>query len=94
MRTIVLASGKGGVGKSTLTVHLAIAAELAGAGPVVLLDTDPQSSLARWWNKRKLDTPAFSPIKGGLMATLQGLDDLGTALATLDRGKQIGRAHV
>jgi chromosome partitioning protein len=45
MHVIVLASQKGGSGKTTLTGNLAIAAELAGGGPAVLIDTDPQSSL-------------------------------------------------
>lgn len=58
MKIIVLASQKGGVGKTTLAAHLAIAATLDGA-KVVLTDTDPQASLANWWNKREAETPAF-----------------------------------
>jgi len=46
---IVLASQKGGVGKTALSAHLAVAAEATGNGPVVLYDTDPQQSLAEWW---------------------------------------------
>ncbi|MCL4825249.1 MAG: ParA family protein, partial [Anaerolineales bacterium] len=49
MKTLVLASQKGGAGKTTLAAHIAVAAELAGAGPVVLIDTDPQGSLSAWW---------------------------------------------
>lgn len=58
MKTIVLASQKGGVGKTTLTAHLAIAAQMDG-GRAVLTDTDPQGSLATWWNSRETETPAF-----------------------------------
>jgi chromosome partitioning protein len=50
MRIIAFASQKGGVGKTTLAGHLAVEAERQGAGPVALLDTDPQGSLAAWWN--------------------------------------------
>lgn len=46
MRVIVLASQKGGSGKTTLAGHLAVEAERQGAGPVALIDTDPQGSLA------------------------------------------------
>jgi chromosome partitioning protein len=45
MNVIVLASQKGGAGKTTLAAHLAVAAEAAGDGPAVLIDTDPQGSL-------------------------------------------------
>ncbi len=62
MKTIVLASQKGGAGKTTLAAHLAVAAERAGDGPCVLIDTDPQASLAAWWNGRKDETPKFAPV--------------------------------
>ena len=50
MRILALASQKGGSGKTTLSGHLAVQAQLAGQGPVVLIDIDPQGSLADWWN--------------------------------------------
>jgi chromosome partitioning protein len=59
MRVIVFASQKGGSGKTTLAGHIGVQAELAGAGPVALIDTDPQGSLAKWWNCRESPTPAF-----------------------------------
>jgi chromosome partitioning protein len=59
MRVLVFASQKGGVGKTTLAGHIGVQAELAGAGPVALVDTDPQGSLAKWWNCRREETPAF-----------------------------------
>lgn len=61
MKTIVLASQKGGSGKTTLAAHLAVMAERAGDGPCVLIDTDPQASLAAWWNCRENETPAYAP---------------------------------
>lgn len=60
MRTMVLASQKGGSGKTTLAAHLAVALERAGQGPAVRIDTDPQGSLSRWWNKREAPSPAFA----------------------------------
>ena len=59
MRVLVFASQKGGVGKTTLAGHIGVQAERAGAGPVALVDTDPQGSLAKWWNCRREETPAF-----------------------------------
>jgi chromosome partitioning protein len=74
--TIVIASQKGGSGKTTLSGHLAVEADRAGAGPVVLIDTDPQGSLAQWWNARAAPTPQF--VKVGVL-------DLGDALAELKK---------
>ena len=47
MDVLVLASQKGGAGKTTLSRHLAVEAERAGEGPVVLIDADPQGGLGR-----------------------------------------------
>ena len=60
MRVVAIASQKGGSGKTTMSGHIAVAAERAGAGPVVLIDTDPQGSLAAWWNEREDPAPAFA----------------------------------
>ena len=59
MRVLVIASRKGGSGKTTLTGHLAVEAELRGHGPVAIMDIDPQGSLADWWNAREAATPVF-----------------------------------
>lgn len=56
---VVFASQKGGSGKTTLAGHVAVHAEKSGAGPVAIVDTDPQGSLAKWWNARAAQTPAF-----------------------------------
>lgn len=58
MKIIVLASQKGGAGKTTLCGHLSVEASLAGH-KVAIIDTDPQGSLAAWWNERESDSPAF-----------------------------------
>jgi chromosome partitioning protein len=72
--TIVMASQKGGSGKTTLSGHLAVEADRAGAGPVVLIDTDPQGSLSHWWNSRSMETPQF--VKAGLFELGDALEQL------------------
>lgn len=62
MRILVVASQKGGVGKTTIAGHLGVMAEAQRAGPVALVDTDPQASLASWWNQRKAETPLFAAL--------------------------------
>ncbi|MGE0531949.1 MAG: AAA family ATPase [Hyphomonadaceae bacterium] len=52
MRVLSIVSTKGGVGKTTLAVHLAVAACQAGEGTLVL-DLDPQRSAVQWWKDRK-----------------------------------------
>lgn len=85
VKTLVLASQKGGAGKTTLAAHLAIAAELDGAGPVVLIDTDPQGSLSAWWNSRDVDTPALAAAKlAELPEKLKALASAGFRLAVID----------
>jgi chromosome partitioning protein len=54
-------SQKGGTGKITLSLHLAVASEKAGKRTVVI-DLDPQASSAEWKDGRKSDTPVVVPI--------------------------------
>lgn len=85
MRTLVLASQKGGVGKTTLAGHLAVMAEMQNAGPVALIDTDPQGSLSSWWNERQAETPLFASVDIGNLANhLKDLAKAGVKLAIID----------
>jgi len=59
MHVIAVVSQKGGSGKTTLTGHLSVQAERSGHGPVAVIDTDPQGSLAAWWNEREDPNPVF-----------------------------------
>ncbi len=85
MRTLVLASQKGGVGKTTIAGHLAVMAESVGAGPVALIDTDPQGSLSSWWNERQAQTPVFASVDiSNLAERLRQLKQAGIKLAIID----------
>ena len=57
MHTLALASTKGGCGKSTLAIHLAVAAQQAGLD-TLLADLDPHSqTAAEWATERDASTP-------------------------------------
>ncbi len=85
MQVIAFASQKGGSGKTTLAGHIAVQAELSGAGPVAVVDTDPQASLADWWNERDASTPVFMRTSvTNLSADLRLLHDHGIKLVIID----------
>ena len=63
MKTILVASSKGGVGKTTVATHLAAQAALAGQR-TVLVDADPQGSSTRWAERRAGLDSAVLPLDG------------------------------
>jgi len=79
MKTVCVISRKGGVGKSQISVHLAVCAEMLGL-TTVLFDLDPQASSAIWSDHRGEPTPAVVPAQAprlrGLLrqAEAQGVD--------------------
>ncbi len=56
MRVVAFASQKGGSGKSTLSAHLSVFADMPDRA-ALLIDTDPQGSLAFWHELRAAKTP-------------------------------------
>ena len=85
MRVLVIASQKGGVGKTTIAGHLGVMAESKGAGPVALIDTDPQGSLSSWWNERQAEAPVFASVDIAHLAEhLKQLEKAGVKLAIID----------
>lgn len=57
MKTIAISSQKGGVGKSTITIHLAVVAEMDGISTLIA-DLDPHSQTSKEWAlERELETP-------------------------------------
>lgn len=56
VKTIAFISQKGGAGKSTLTIHMGVAAS-QGARKVAIVDTDPQESAAMWHRARQAVEP-------------------------------------
>lgn len=56
MKVVATVSQKGGSGKTTLSVHLAVAASQRGV-KTVIIDTDPQGSSTAWSNAREIEYP-------------------------------------
>jgi len=50
-RVVTIAQQKGGAGKTTLAIHLAVAWSMAGRS-VAMVDIDPQGSLSEWYRTR------------------------------------------
>ena len=85
MKTLVWNSQKGGSGKTSLCAHVAVEAERAGAGPVYLIDTDPQGTLSTWHERREAEAPhRIETALQELPATLQTLKQRGAAWCMID----------
>ena len=63
MKTVLVASSKGGVGKTTIATHLAAQAALDGLN-TALVDADPQGSATRWAQRRAGLESAVLPLDG------------------------------
>lgn len=84
MFTISLIGQKGGTGKTTLAVGLAVAAFRAGK-VVAVIDLDPQASAANWKDRRTEDNPAVvSAQSSRLKQTLTAAAEMGAELVIID----------
>lgn len=84
MKIIAFLSQKGGAGKTTLAIHLAVAAELSGR-TAVIIDLDPQSSATSWKDSRSSDTPiVISAQASRLTAVLEVAEKGGADFCIID----------
>jgi len=85
MPVIAVVSRKGGSGKTTVAVHLAVAALGEGLATAVI-DTDPQASAASWGDWRGSDAPpevvTCPPLR--LRMTIDKLRRGGTEIVVID----------
>lgn len=83
MKTIGVFNSKGGSGKSTVTVHIGVAA--AFEQRVALLDADPQGTLRKWGKVRQVAGPAVLPVTADNLADeLAKLERQGVDIALVD----------
>jgi chromosome partitioning protein len=86
-KVLAILSEKGGAGKTTFTVHIAVAAYLAGLD-VAILDTDPQQASAADWCDRRGTAPegvALPHVR--LKKTIDSLRANETNLIIIDTGR-------
>ena len=84
MKTLAIISQKGGTGKSTVAVHLSVAAAQAGY-TTALIDLDPQANVAKWGDMRTDTAPiVISAHAARLKETLHTAEGLNVDLAILD----------
>lgn len=84
MRTIAIISQKGGAGKTTLALHLAVAA--AAEVVALVVDTDPQATASRWAEWRGGRDPEIVDCGAPslLASKLSKATELGAELAVID----------
>ena len=84
MHTISLINQKGGVGKTTVALHLA-AAFWQGGQNVVVLDLDPQASASEWHDSRSIEMPHVESIQPARLAkVVEHTRDIGADVLILD----------
>ena len=84
MKTIALVSQKGGVGKTTLALHLAVGWQQAGQN-VAVIDLDPQASAANWGDRREEKLPVVRSAQASrLEQELRAVEEAGGEIVILD----------
>jgi chromosome partitioning protein len=84
MKVIAILSQKGGVGKTTLSTCLAVAAEADGKSTAIL-DLDPQATASFWSDVRESETPAVSSLQAvRLGPVIAAAKRAGTDLVIID----------
>jgi chromosome partitioning protein len=91
MKVVAVLSEKGGAGKTTLSVHLATAATLAGQAAVIL-DLDPQGSAYAWAQRRNAAPEAESIQPVALPGWLDKLRAAEASFVVLDTGRDANNA--
>lgn len=94
MKVIALVAQKGGVGKTTLTINLAVALQKAGFKTAVF-DLDKQDSASIWFERRDAESPHVEFInERKLPAVLKAAEGQGFDFAIIDTPPSAGSEAV
>jgi chromosome partitioning protein len=92
MQTLAMIAQKGGTGKTTLALSLAVAAEAAGHS-VLVIDLDPQASACKWSDRRSGETPSVIDAQPARLAVaLVKAQQAGIDLAIVDTPARVEQA--
>lgn len=84
MKAVALLARKGGSGKTTVAIHMAVLAQASGR-KVLFFDLDPQRSLTAWWKSRAADTPILIETDARQLGNLlKAAESEGYDLAVID----------
>lgn len=84
MKTIAFIAQKGGTGKTTLALSLAVTAAQSGLTSIII-DLDSQATACNWSDRRKTDNPLVLDAQPArLAAALQKAEQGGVDLAIID----------
>jgi len=94
MKTLAIIAQKGGAGKTTVALNLAIASVLAKR-QTVLVDIDKQASAHKWSRLRKLDDPAIIKCQEPkLKMVVQSAEKAGADLLVIDTAPHSEKASL
>jgi chromosome partitioning protein len=89
MKIVAIESQKGGSGKSSIAINLAVAATIAGH-EVVLIDLDPQASATAWKDGRQADRPVVVSVAAArLPQALEAAREGGADLVLIDTAPHV-----
>lgn len=84
MKTVAIVGSKGGVGKTSLSINLAVAAAIKNK-ETVLVDLDPQASASKWKDSREAESPVVISCQASrLEKVLETGQDGGAELVIID----------
>ena len=94
MDVVAIIAQKGGTGKTTLALSMAVAAQRAGR-TVAIIDLDPQASASNWGDRRKANQPAIvSAQPARLPQILEAAEESGADLIVIDTPPRAERAAI